>query len=272
MPEGIEVEIQKEGLEALIGDTIEDVIFYDKGEKIVRPIPIDDFSYRVMGKKIEKVKRFGKYIAIDLGDQFLTTHLAMTGRWLIDVPENEVGHTRILFLMKSGREVRYSDVRVFGRIRLEYILTNKIYHKGLDVLTADKDEIKGTLELLRSQKRYRETNIKKHLLNQNVFSGLGNVYANEVLYNAKLAPWRKVESLTDLEIETLACAIKSILKLGYEKGGLSFSDYYHVDGKRGTMQEYLNIYKKTRCIKGHEVSRSDEFDNRTSFYCPTCQR
>ena len=272
MPECVEVEIQKEGLEALVGDTIKDVIFYDKGEKIVRPIPIDDFTYRVMGKKIEKVERYGKYIAFDLGDQFLTSHLAMTGRWLLDVPEEEVGHTRIMFEMKSGRELRYSDVRVFGRIRLENMLTNKIYHKGLDVLTADKDEIKGTLELLRSQKRYNETNVKKLLLNQNIFSGLGNVYANEVLYNVKLSPSREAKSLTDLEIESLASAIKSILKMGYEKGGLSFSDYYHVDGTKGTMQEYLNVYKKSNCIEGHDILRSEEFDDRTSFYCPICQR
>lgn len=271
MPEVVEVEIQKQGLEALIGDTIKDVIFYDKGEKIVRPIPTDDFSYRVMGKKIEKVDRRGKYIVFDLGDQFLTSHLAMTGRWLLDVSEEEVGHTRITFVMDSGRELRYSDVRVFGRLRLEYMLTNKIYHKGLDVLLAGKSEIVETLRLLRKLERHNKRNIKKTLLTQEVFSGLGNVYANEVLHSSKISPYTLVRDMSDEVIERLAQSIKDTLLFSYEKGGLSFSDYYHVDGTKGTMQDFLKVYKKNTCSCGEEIYRTNICDGRATFYCLTCQ-
>lgn len=273
MPEVVEVQIQMEGLRnSIVGDKIIGVEFHHKGEKIIRPLSPSEFKNVVLGREITFVNRIGKFIVIKLDKEILmTSHLAMTGRWLLDVPEEKVGHTRIAFNLLSGRKLRYSDVRVFGRIRLEDNLGGKIYrNKGLDVFKADEDEIKRYLLSIVDLKG--NENLKKILTDQKILCGLGNVYANEVLWAASIHPERKLGSLREEEIKLLAITIKEILDIGYELGGLSLRDYYHIDGSKGLAQEYLQIYQKEFCPNcGTKVLKSEEFDGRTTYYCPHCQ-
>lgn len=272
MPEVVEVEIQKEGLEeTLIGDMIKNVTFHDKGEKIVRPISREDFTKKVTNKEITAVGRKGKYLIIELDkDLLLTSHLAMTGRWLLDVSEEEIGHTRLEFELFSGRTLRYSDVRVFGRIRIEKDLKNKIYNKGIDVFKASEEEVKKCIEQTISKKP--TLNVKKFLTDQKAVSGLGNVYANEVLWEMGLNPSTNLGQLDSEQISLLAFTIKDIINFGYTNGGLSLKDYYHVDGTKGHAQDFLEVYKKETCSTcGTQISKSDEFDGRATYYCSKCQ-
>lgn len=273
MPEVVEVQIQTEGLnESIIGDEIVGVHVLDKGDKIIRPVSKFEFGHRLLDKTFLDVTRNGKYIVFKLSENvILTSHLAMTGRWLLNVPEEEIGHTRIKFLLKSGRVLRYSDVRVFGRIRIEEDLNAKIYNKGLDVLTASEEEIKNKLFLVVDKKP--KLNVKELLTKQDILCGVGNVYANEILWETGIYPGAPLIELNDEEIELLAFTIKFVLEQGYKDGGLSFKDYYHVDGTKGSAQETLEVYKKTNCsICDSEIRKTDTFDGRATYYCPKCQK
>lgn len=273
MPEGVEVKIVKEGLEkSLVGDTIMQVIFDDRGEKIARPLSEEELGEAVVGKEITSFNRIGKYIIFNFDDgTIMTSHLAMTGRWLIDVPATHgLTHTRVMFVMKSGKIVRYSDVRLFGRIRIEDDLEKDYYNKGIDVLDATEDEIYEKLLVVR--KRRGENAIKKLLLNQRLFCGLGNVYSIEVLFDMKINPFKKINQLSDETLKLMAFTIKSITQAGYEAGGLSLKDYVHVDGSKGSAQDLLQIYQKKECpVCGGEVSKVTRIDKRPTHYCKTCQ-
>lgn len=271
MPEIVEVQIQTEGLrEQILNDVISDIKFMDKGEKIILPVNPIDFINQVRGKRIQDVFRIGKYIVFKLDDTlYLATHLRMTGRYLIDVPEEEIGHTRIIFEMGSEKTLRYSDVRVFGKMTLVKDL--KFLKKGLDVWDSSPEEI--TNHILSVQKKFKNKNLKEFFTHQGILCGLGNVYANELLFRLKLHPGKLVQDLNSEEIIQISKEIKDILQWSYELGGLSMKDYYHVDGSKGRTQEYLSVYRKESCSNcGTKIERTEEFDGRSTFFCPNCQR
>ena len=272
MTEVVEVEIQKEGLKAIVGDTVTSVKFYDKGDVIVRPTSAEYFVDCILKKRVERVIRVGKKIGIDLGDFWLVSHLAMTGRWLLDVPEEKVGHTRIEFQLESGRVLRYSDVRVFGRIQIKYMLDDVLKATGIDVFTATKDDVSIVIENAQKLARYNTTAVKKFLLNQHCITGLGNVYANEILFDANINPARQLLTLSEDEIYKLSVVTRKKLDEAYKLGGLSMKDYYHVNGEQGEMQNHLAVYRKEHCKHcKSKIVKDKTIDGRATYYCPCCQ-
>lgn len=271
MPEIVEVQIQTEGLrEQILNDMIMNIKFMDKGDKIILPINPIDFINQVKGKRIQDVFRIGKYIVFKLDETlYLATHLRMTGRYLIDVPEEEIGHTRIVFELESGKNLRYSDVRVFGRMTLVQDL--KYLKKGLDVWDASPEEI--TNHILNVREKFKNKNLKEFFTHQGILCGLGNVYANELLFRLNFHPGKLVQELKSEDIIKISKEMKDMLKWSYELGGLSMKDYYHVDGSKGKTQEHLNVYQKQSCPNcGTKIERTEEFDKRATFFCPNCQR
>lgn len=269
IPEIVEVQIQTEGLQKVVGDRIIGVELSDKGDKIVRPLSFMDLSSNTVGTTIEDVFRVGKYIVFQLEKSYMLVHLRMTGRWLLDVPEENIGHTRVTFKLESGRTLRYSDVRVFGRISFGNPWELK---HGEDVWNADYGDL---FKVLFNNQKVKDKTIKRFILDQKVLCGLGNVYANEALFHARIHPGSyAAEILNDYELASkLIGSIKETLYKGYKFGGLSLKDYYHVDGTRGSAQDHLDIYQATQCgVCLGKVERSEIFDGRASYYCPKCQK
>lgn len=270
IPEIVEVQIQVEGLrETILKDTFKEIIFEDRGEKIIRPFEKKDFRTLLTGRRIDEVSRIGKYIIFKLDNNLqVATHLRMTGRFTVDVSEDTVSHTRIRFKMKSGKELRYSDVRIFGRI----VVVDDVsaLEKGLDALESPEEDI--LKELKRGAKKYPNKNVKEFLMSQKVISGLGNVYVNEILFRSGLFPGKLISELTNQQYKKLAHTIKTILRWSYDHGGLSLKDYFHVDGSQGRTQRHLNVYQNERCQKClAKVYKSDKFDTRSTYYCYNCQ-
>jgi formamidopyrimidine-DNA glycosylase len=275
MPEVIEVRIQAEGLEEKVSmDNIVDVIFHDKGDRIIRPMSPEKFRESVIGSSVSEVFRVGKQIVFQINRghtcTFMTSHLRMTGRWLVDVPEGQIGHSRITFKLASGKVLRYSDVRVFGTIQMGCYWPDI---EGVDVLEADYAELGNAA--FEHPKAKRMT-IKRFILDQSIWTGLGNVYANETLYRAGIHPGQPADSIVNIwtALESLIENMKATLDKGYNLGGLSLKDWFKVDGKKGHAQEYLCVYQQTSCTCGTKILKdhAKEFDSRATYYCPRCQR
>ena len=273
MPECIEVQIQVEGLKNFEGMEITSVEFRDGGDVVTRPHDKETFDEILIGRQIKEVFRMGKYIILDLGGVYMTSHLAMTGRWLLG--KECTPHTRMVIGLKgefwNNRTLQYIDVRKFGRIRLEDDLNDKKYRRKGDVLGMRAEQIETILKL--NKHKVDKWNVKELLTNQKLLVGIGNVYANEILYHACIHPAKSVKSLTENQRFHLTEAIEVVLYNGYKYGGLSLKDYYHVNGDKGEMQNHLFVYQKKECTfcKG-EIETTTVLDKRKTFYCTNCQK
>ncbi|QKE56375.1 formamidopyrimidine DNA glycosylase [Bacillus phage YungSlug] len=274
MPEVVECEIQVDGLKKLEGLEITKVEFRDGGEVVTRPHDKETFDEILVGRIISKINRIGKYIVFHLNGVYMTSHLAMTGRWFIG--KEETPHTRVLIHLKgefwNNYTLQYIDVRKFGRIRLEDDLNDKKYDKKYgDVLFKRAEELERIIKL--NKHKVDKWNVKELLTNQKLLVGIGNVYANEILSHACIHPAKPVKNLTENQRFHLTKAIEIVLYNGYKYGGLSLKDYFHVDGSKGEMQKHLNVYQKKECTfcKG-EIETTTVLDKRKTFYCPNCQK
>lgn len=273
MPECVEVEIQVEGLKKFEGLEIQSVEFREGGEVVTRDYSKETFDEILVGRQITEVFRIGKYIIFNLGNVYMTSHLAMTGRWFVG--KEETPHTRVVIRLKgefwNNYTLQYIDVRKFGRIRLEDDLNDKKYRKQGEMLGRSAESIENILKL--NKHKIDKWNVKELLTNQKLLVGIGNVYANEILYHACIHPAKSVKSLTENQCFHLAEAIEVVLSNGYKYGGLSLKDYFHVNGDKGEMQNHLYVYQKKECTfcKG-EIKTTDVLDGRKTFYCPSCQK
>lgn len=273
MPEIVEVEIVAEQLyEEVLEDRIVKVEFPSvENTPIIRPLTNTEFAEKITGCKIYDVYRIGKEIVFDLGEFYMVSALRMTGRWLLDVPEEKIGHTRVILHLESGRVLRYSDVRKFGTLRIMSLYDVNGLIKGLDVWYEPSEEI---MNVLYHTPVAKGKTIKQLILAQDLLNGLGNIYVCEVLRKAKFHPNTPAEMIVNDfdKVELLAETIREKIQEGYKRGGLSVKDYYHLDGTKGEMQNHLVVYRQEFCTCGTKVERATFADKRTSYYCPSCQK
>jgi len=272
MPELPEVETVRCQLEAaLIGaefisvESVEPSMLRDcNAGEVVQGLP---------GRQIEAVQRLGKFLIVGLhGDAYLTLHLGMTGQILID-PADASLYTRFAFHMraKAGleRTLAFRDMRKFGRLHF----TQGGPAPRLAALGPDAWCSTWDTEYLRGRLRGRSAPLKAFLLDQRQLAGIGNIYADEILWWTELSPVRPGGSVTDDEAELLAGEIPKRLGEGVKFLGCSFSDFVDVQGKRGEFQDWLRAYGKQgqtcgRC--GGTFVRAVVAGRGTS-YCPSCQ-
>jgi formamidopyrimidine-DNA glycosylase len=217
------------------------------------------------------VGRRGKYLIIGLDVGYLLIHLKMSGRLHV-VPCDEPldKHVHVAFDLDNGMELRFQDVRKFGRVYLVDEVSEVTSDLGPEPLS---DEF--TLELFREILERRTGRLKSLLLNQQFLAGLGNIYADEALFLARLHPLRKADSLTPTEQEALYHAIRTVLHQAVASRGTTLTDggYTDVDGQSGAYQHRIAVYGQTgqacpRC--GIPVERI-VIGGRSSHSCPNCQ-
>jgi formamidopyrimidine-DNA glycosylase len=224
----------------------------------------------LIDRTVQSVGRRGKYLLIGFEDDvWLTVHRKMSGNLLLEPPEGpRAVHTHLVVTFDNDLEMRFVDPRKFGRVNLfrSSVQLNDFLAErlGPDSL----EELDETV--LASKLKGRSGRIKTLLLDQAFVSGVGNLYADEALWEARLHPLRPANSLSAEEIRRLAAAIKSVLTLGIERRGTSFSTYLDADGSRGDNQEFLNVYGREgqacpRC--GAPISRI-VIGQRSAYFCP----
>ena len=243
---------------------------------------------KIIGAKIEKVHRFGKILEIELSNKFsLVIHVKMTGQLIYRGPNLELAgqlsrkiiggvpgkHTHVVFYLDKGGILYFNDVRKFGWIRI--IETEKAHREtmigkmGLEPLkdlTAEKFE-----NILKSSKRP----VKLVIMDQTKIAGVGNIYANDALWLAKIHPKKESKKLGNEEIRDLYDAIHKVLKKGIEKGGSSENSYVTPDGGEGEYQHFTLIYGKEGevCERCH-LTKFEKFflSGRGTYFCPNCQK
>jgi len=234
----------------------------------------DDFAAVLSGRVIDGARRRGKYLWLPAGDDAILAHLGMSGQLLItDRAEPLSAHVRVRFTFADGGpDLRFTDQRTFGHLAFApggAELPPAIAHIAPDPLEAAFD-----LAALTQLFRARRTGIKRALLDQSLVSGIGNIYADEALWRARLHWARPTETLNGPEVSRLLAAVREVLGEALVAGGTSFDDLYvDVNGESGYFERSLAVYGREGfpCLRCGTPVRRDSFMNRSAYTCPRCQ-
>ena len=282
MPEWPEVETVVRGLRAaVVGETIDSVWIGTRHQPLKSPAA--EIAKTLDHAKITAVRRMGKHIVIDLvtgrpgdrpieqrknspsaPDAHFIVHLGMTGQLVVAKPDTEIPkHTHLIAKLASGREVRFTDPRMFGKLAV----THEFDPGGIEPLDL-------TLEQFVPLFRKRKTPIKSALLNQQLLRGVGNIYADEALHRARVRPRRRASSLTRAELERLHQSVQQVLQEAIAAGGSSVSDYVGATGEPGFFQLQHRVYGREgeKCLKCKTPIKRVIIGGRSSHYCPKCQK
>ena len=272
MPEIAEVETVRNTLKnRILNKKIKDVnIIYAK----MIESDISDFKKILVGRAFKDIKRIGKWLIFDLGDYYLLSHLRMEGKYFIknhdDVLEK---HEHIIFTFDDDTDLRYHDTRKFGRMNLikkeDLYTVEAIKKQGIEPID---NKLNGDY----LYERFKKCNIpmKTLLLDQTIISGLGNIYADEVLYGAKINPLKLGKDITLEECERIVVCAKRIIEEAIEMGGTTIKSYTSSLGVTGRFQQKLKAHKK----EGEDCSRCNskiirvKVGGRSTYYCPNCQK
>jgi formamidopyrimidine-DNA glycosylase len=270
MPELPEVETIARGLRSsLEGRTIR-AVTVDWPRTVAQP-PLDEFRERIAGRRVESVGRRGKYVVITLDGGCLLIHLKMSGRLrAVTAGEPVDSHTHTIFHLDGGTELRFQDVRKFGRVHL--------VEKPAQVTAALGPEPLDdgfTLDQFRALLERRSGRLKSLLMNQGFLAGLGNIYADEALHSARLHPLRTADSLSPGEQARLYNSIRRVLGRAVADRGTTLDDggYQDAEGRAGAYQEELAVYRRTGepCHSCATPIQRIVIGARSSHFCPTCQ-
>jgi len=277
MPELPEVETVARGLQrAVVGRKILSVTlgktdFIDDPETVEKQLP---------GRKILAVERYGKFLLLRLSGSegagqgnegvALLVHLGMTGMLLPQaVNEPQRKHTHVVLQLDDGQELRYVDPRRFGRIAYlaGEVLSGELRRFGADPLEAGLEEFSRRI-------RARRARIKALLLDQHVLRGVGNIYADESLWKAKIHPAQLGARLKPHRVEQLYGALQDILQKAIALRGSSISDFLDAEGLPGEYQRHHRVYGREGkgCSRCKTPIRRVIVAGRSSYYCPNCQR
>ncbi|NLF80602.1 MAG: bifunctional DNA-formamidopyrimidine glycosylase/DNA-(apurinic or apyrimidinic site) lyase [Clostridia bacterium] len=274
MPELPEIETVKRTLTPLIcGATIQSCRII-RPEVIKHPAP-GDFALLLRGQRIASAGRRGKYLLLNLtGGDTLIAHLRMTGRMLCAPPEHALPlHTHVVFELDNGCELRFADTRRFGGLWLQRAGETDDF-SGKQRLGPEPFDACFGADYLKARLGKRRITIKQGILDQAVVAGLGNIYADEALYLAGIAPDRRTDSISYAEWQAMAAAIIPVLESAIAHNGTTFSDYLDGAGREGQNLPYLQVYRRTgqpcrHC--GTAIARI-KVGGRSSHYCPVCQK
>lgn len=280
MPELPEVETIVQGLKTkFLGKKIIDVelryekLLRDCQGKILQADSQKEFVEKIINKRISDIRRRGKYILLHLEDFVLIIHLRMTGKFSSDPIIIDDKHTHLLFHFEDGTFLAYNDIRKFGTFQAAFCqedyLKASVSRLGPEPLGAD-----FTLKYLQEELAKTKKNIKAFLLSQEKIAGIGNIYADEVLFFAKVSPKRLSNSISQEEAQRIHQGIVEKLKLGIKAGGASIRNYVNNDGEKGNFQNLIQVYGKKGC-QCADCGRdfiTETVAGRTSTYCPCCQK
>ena len=271
MPELPEVQTTVNGLQSLLGKEITNIKLYTTKLRYLIPKNIIKIA---KNNKILEIYRIGKYIILKLSNNYsLVFHLGMSGRLRISKAINYqfVKHDHILLFIKNRKILSFNDPRKFGFIDLA--ISKKIYKKKYIIkLGLDPFDIKLNYHYLLNKISNSKVPIKQILLDQRIIAGIGNIYASEILYDAKISPFTPGFYLDNDKLKNLIKSIRKILKKAINFGGTSIRDYAAIDGTLGNFQHKFKVYNKEKQkILGFKIKRVVQY-GRSTFYCPSVQK
>ena len=277
MPELPEVETVSQGIKSkLLSHKISKVIVKRRDLRFRMDTKLEQ---KITNTKINSVSRRAKYILINL-DNGLTViiHLGMSGRIVVEdlkSSKNIFKHTHLEIITTGKKKMKFIDPRRFGSVLL-HETNNLNTHKLIKNLAPEPLTKEFNATYLFKALKGRSANIKSIIMNQFIVVGVGNIYASESLYKAKIRPGRQAKSLSLTECVLLAKSIKKVLKRSIKLGGSSINDYSLVDGNLGFFQSEFEVYGKEGKICRKKTCHSKilriVIAQRSSFYCSKCQK
>ena len=287
MPELPEVEIVRQSLNKKIKlKLVKKVIVKNRNLRFRIP---DSFENLIINSKILKVGRFSKYLILHLSNKsFCLIHLGMSGtiHIVFKKKQNLITNTSFynsLILPKKHNHVEiffndfkvvYNDPRRFGFF--EIIKDERLLRKKFSKYGPEPFEYKFNLEYLYFSLKNKEKNIKDFLLDQKFVSGIGNIYASEILYLSKIKPTKRARLLKSKDYQSIIRYSRRVLLEAIEKGGSSIKNFKDISGKTGNFQTKFKVYQreglncKRKGCKG--VIRKKKISNRSTFFCNSCQK
>ncbi len=287
MPELPEVEVVRRSLNKKIKQKkVKKVIIRNRNLRFKIPL---NFSRFLAKKKIVKVDRFSKYLIFNLSDKsFFLLHLGMSGTiHLVNLDKKNLitntsfyssptlpkkhNHVEIIF---KNLKIIYNDPRRFGFFQI--IKNSSILRERFINLGPEPFNIKFNKEYLISFFLKKNKNIKSFLLDQNFVSGIGNIYANEILYLSKINPKKKASLLKKKDCKKIVINSKKILSIAIKKGGSTIKDFKNLSGKKGNFQKNFNVYEREglKCKRFNCRGKIKKIliSNRSTFFCNICQK
>lgn len=266
MPELPEVEVICRDLKCIEGRK---VIF----NRLIDSVNFKTPFYNLSGRVIERIERFGKYIIIKFDKSALLIHLAMTGQLFLDKSDVLVPkHCHWLIQLDDKEQLRYVDIRRFGKAwhymdyddAIKYI-QSKLGPEIFDINTE-------SFILISRQPKYSNRILKDLLLDQKYLAGIGNIYASEACHEAFINPNKLIHELTDKQLEHLYYSIKIVLNKAIVNKGTTLSDYRTGNNEKGNNQNFLKVYKQSKCKRCNVELTKEKIKGRMTYYCEVCQK
>ncbi len=272
MPELAEVETVRNTLKMrILNKKIKDVnVLYDK----MLENDVDFFKDALVGNEFVDILRRGKWLIFELHEYYLLSHLRMEGKFFIRNHDEEiVKHEHVIITFEDGTDLRYHDTRKFGKMQV----VSKSHLMDVEAIKKQgREPIDGTLtkEYLLESFKKKTMPIKTALLDQEIISGLGNIYADEVLFASRIHPLRKANTLTINECDKIVKASREILLKAIEMGGTTIKSYTSSLGVTGRFQQYLKVHKREgeNCPICNSKIKRIKVGGRSTYFCEVCQK
>lgn len=269
MPELPEVETVKNTLKKIIlNKKIKCANIY--WNNIIAFPEVKEFKEKIKNQKINNILRRGKWLMFELDDYFLLSHLRMEGKYFIRNKNDERNkHEHVLITFTDNTELRYHDTRKFGKMYL--INKGEIYKtKPLNQLGLEPWDKNLTPKYLKE--KLSKKPIKTELLNQSIIAGIGNIYADEILFQSKINPLKDGNKLTKKNLEDIINHTRNILEKAIKKGGTTVKSYTSSEGVHGLFQNELLVHTKKICPVCQSEILKINVGGRGTYYCPKCQK
>ena len=272
MPELPEVEtVRKALLKNLKGKSIKSITVLHNN--VFEKQDIGFVKKAIANQKINDILRRGKWLEFVLDDYYLLSHLRMEGKYVYrNIDDAIEKHQLVLFSINDEFSLRYRDVRKFGKMYLvkkEELNNSPISKLGLEPWDQKLDYI-----YLKEKYKKKTLPIKTVLLDQEIIVGIGNIYADEILFFSKINPYKKAKDLNEKELQSIIDNTKKVLEKAIEDGGTTIRSYTSEEGVEGRNQNNLKVHQREneRCYNCNSIIKKDKIGGRGTYYCPKCQK
>lgn len=271
MPELPEVETVKETLKNhVIGKVIEEVYIYHNN--VIEYPTVGEFKEQIKKEQIINIDRRGKWLMFELNHYYLLSHLRMEGKYFIRKNEDpKLLHELVKFKFQDETSLRYHDTRKFGKMHL--IEKEKVFdHKPLNELGLEPWDNDLTEQYLKEKYQGKKLPIKTALLDQSIITGIGNIYADEILFLSHISPLKPCSTLTKKERENIILNTRKVLEHAIQLGGTTIRTFESSEGVHGLFQNELYVHEQKICPNCNREIAKIKVGGRGTYYCPKCQK
>lgn len=272
MPELPEVETVKNTLKKLVLNKKINSVNVRYNNIIVSPSVLE-FENEIKNQTILDIKRRGKWLMFELNDYYLVSHLRMEGKYFLKNKNEELSkHDHVIFNL-GNQELRYNDTRKFGKM---YLIKKDVVYDELPLkdLGLEPWDESLNIDYLKEKYKNKKLPIKTLLLDQSIITGIGNIYADEILFLSHINPTLKPNKLTDKNLEDIIKYTRDILNKAIKLGGTTIKSYESAEGVHGRFQNNLLVHNQegNKCPNCEEIIIKITVNGRGTYYCPNCQK